>query len=1012
MTQEIVDKTESGNTNETEKEAKAAEDEKAKKEAEEKLKSVSSDQKELAKAIYKDIKDYKESGKYFNLTLIDSGFYSFTPKKSDGSTYKEQVLVDFVTEEVFVLSEHAKICGTLELTQTKEFDSKKDSKFTFLLKSNKEDFNKVKTTRSTERKKTLIKLDADRQKLIDDIEKLDLTLITYTITESPLKDYNQKYQEYLKAESEVELALAQRFKDFKNSLFFLKTTKSDSPAPAPDAGGAGGASPDAGGGGVDAAAAGEGAGGGGDADAPAVDAGYEETEKIKSRCQSQKNELTKKIQDFKKFLVSIDKNTLRQDLQDKIDVYDYFLNLVNEFLAAEGDEKLKDILKKELENTVDKLKKLLSTEKDFHDIIELVDCVKSMETTAIDEYKRIKLGKQGNLTYLAGIANYIARLIAFYDTISKESGEGAKEEKKDEEESKLLKVLNDFLKNIHGQSEEEVKSEGTETEKPREDSELDKLKKYFANFTPTAGRAGAEEEGEEEEGGGEGEVVEEVVESATTRKITKEELEKFKENFQKLKSIFSNTISSYSSKEEKIKSTEILQEIFKTTDEALRNLELSISKEEGLEDFLNQYDKADSKDEKSKEKLQGALKNLTDKKTKFDETANSFFSSDKEKAIVNTINELKYRYTQALRSSSALKSAIDQLKTKDLDKKNWQQALNPALFSDLETKFPVTDSLTIEDEITLITTPTAELTEKITAKKERSQEPVKLSDESKEITEAIKEKYNEDKQIKRHSWQGEKIFKVDNALQISLAVDFSIDSCFTVEERTLQKTSDPKYQLKKKEFYQIQDGLLYKASNDTAKKSNNKYLQAVTDYKELEGIKDYLYIETSLAKAANKKFQSIKNESSGHITLLRSDFIDKKYVKDDNYQKQYIKATYEDISLHGKEHKKSEFGSIHFIEQSVENPEQNYIFGKCNISYSSFRGCKFENVDFTLMDKKVFESLKFINCQFLNCKIPQYVNKAFATSNIAQKEIKVPDQTIEKVTVSALLANSKSNSTP
>jgi hypothetical protein len=1062
---------------------KAQEAAKAKAAAEAKLASTPSDQVELAEAIYDAIKKYKGSEKYFNLTLIDSGFYSFTPKKTDGSNYDEHVLVDFVTEEVFVVSKSTGICDILKALQTNQFDHKKDSKFTFSLKSNQEDLNQIEKTRSDERKKTLIELDKDRQQLIDKIEKLDSKTITDAPTESPLKDYNQKYQEYLDAQSEFETTLEQRFEDFKQSLIFLKSTESVSSASA-DAGGAVG---------------GEG-GGGGAVGGGGGDGSDDEEEKIKSKCQSRKNELNKKITAFKNELTAIDKGLLEKDLEDKIDKYDFFLDEASEYLTQESDKTLKDFLKeksesaeeelksaeeelksaeekntklkeatesmdpaeysedlikeanKELENaekvTSEKRSKLTELKKrllgkDFDEIVKLVDDVKSMEKQALD-YKQQTETRKEFLPYLASIAQTI---IYHIEEISTEKKADSKEsEKEPKEEEELLKSLSELLSKLKDQDTETEEEKKTETTKS---SDLDELKKYFKKFYP-------EEESPAAEGGasaapasapaapaapasapaapasapasgaapasapssaapasassapaapasapasGAAPAAEGGAQAAEggTPEINDKTIEGFIEQFKQLKKFLETKTSSSSEVKQK------LQEILDKIDQELEILEHCSKTQEKLEKFLNKYDQEDSVTKGSREELQKALKKLTDQKNKFDTTKISFLPSDGTKTIVDhTINELKYRYFQALESEPTLKLAIQKLK----DKKDWKQALDPALFSDLETKFPVTDFLTIAEEIALITEPTEKLKEEITAREKISQETPKHTSESKTITKHIEQKHKEIQKLTHYSWQSEKIFKVDDALQIPLAVDFSADSCFTIEERKLTKPSDPSYQPQEKKFYQIQGNFLYEATTESDE--NKKTLKAVTDSTKLEEVYQYLTDELSLSKASKQKFDSIKTTPSGYyIALLRSDFIAKQHVKEDRYQKKYIKATHQELSLNGKEHPKSEFGSIHFIEKTTKSKDEEYIFGKCDISYSSFRGCKFENVDFTLMDRKVFKSLNFINCQFLNCKIPQSVNKAF-TSDITKKEIEVPARTIEKATVSALLGSSKS----
>jgi MoxR-like ATPase len=75
----------------------------------------------------------------------------------------------------------------------------------------------------------------------------------------------------------------------------------------------------------------------------------------------------------------------------------------------------------------------------------------------------------------------------------------------------------------------------------------------------------------------------------------------------------------------------------------------------------------------------------------------------------------------------------------------------------------------------------------------------------------------------------------------------------------------------------------------------------------------------------------------------------------------------------------SEFGGLKF-EENPENSSEK-IFGKAkNLFFANFRGCTFENIDFSQIDSKILSTINFKKCNFNNCKFDE--NFVFKNSQI------------------------------
>ncbi len=86
------------------------------------------------------------------------------------------------------------------------------------------------------------------------------------------------------------------------------------------------------------------------------------------------------------------------------------------------------------------------------------------------------------------------------------------------------------------------------------------------------------------------------------------------------------------------------------------------------------------------------------------------------------------------------------------------------------------------------------------------------------------------------------------------------------------------------------------------------------------------------------------------------------------------------ISLHkNKSHKsqhRAEFGGVVFDETGVRKDadgknQENGIFNNADLKSANFRGCKFDNVDFSSIDPKVLGTISFTNCEFEGCNFPE-----------------------------------------
>jgi len=83
------------------------------------------------------------------------------------------------------------------------------------------------------------------------------------------------------------------------------------------------------------------------------------------------------------------------------------------------------------------------------------------------------------------------------------------------------------------------------------------------------------------------------------------------------------------------------------------------------------------------------------------------------------------------------------------------------------------------------------------------------------------------------------------------------------------------------------------------------------------------------------------------------------------------------ISLHqDKSQHRAEFGGVVFDETGVRKDsdgknQEDGIFNNADLKSANFRGCKFDNVDFSSIDPKVLGTISFTNCEFEGCNFPK-----------------------------------------
>jgi hypothetical protein len=78
---------------------------------------------------------------------------------------------------------------------------------------------------------------------------------------------------------------------------------------------------------------------------------------------------------------------------------------------------------------------------------------------------------------------------------------------------------------------------------------------------------------------------------------------------------------------------------------------------------------------------------------------------------------------------------------------------------------------------------------------------------------------------------------------------------------------------------------------------------------------------------------------------------------------------------HKSQHR-AEFGGVVFDETGVRKDadgknQENGIFNNADLKSANFRGCKFDNVDFSSIDPKVLGTISFTNCEFECCNFPE-----------------------------------------
>jgi len=115
------------------------------------------------------------------------------------------------------------------------------------------------------------------------------------------------------------------------------------------------------------------------------------------------------------------------------------------------------------------------------------------------------------------------------------------------------------------------------------------------------------------------------------------------------------------------------------------------------------------------------------------------------------------------------------------------------------------------------------------------------------------------------------------------------------------------------------------------------------------------------------------------------------------------------ISLHrNKSQHRAEFGGVVFDETGINKVDgknqKDGIFNDADLKLANFRGCKFDNVDFSSIKPEVLGTISFTNCEFKNCNFPkdfkfqQYQFKFKETGNFKLDELtsKLGDKKIPK----------------
>jgi len=199
--------------------------------------------------------------------------------------------------------------------------------------------------------------------------------------------------------------------------------------------------------------------------------------------------------------------------------------------------------------------------------------------------------------------------------------------------------------------------------------------------------------------------------------------------------------------------------------------------------------------------------------------------------------------------------------------------------------------------------------------------------------------------------------------------------------------------------------------NNRRKSAESPVIKAVKTLVEGEAIK---ILETKLSEigAAKEKISFFLGNlgNSSEELKIKTDKAEEITVEREKNERARPIITPQIISLHhNKSQHRAEFGGVVFDETKVKKNDdgkntEDGIFNNADLNLANFRGCKFDNVDFSSIDPKILSTISFVNCEFEKCNFPkgfkfqQYQFKFKETSNFKLGELtsKLGDKKIPK----------------
>lgn len=199
--------------------------------------------------------------------------------------------------------------------------------------------------------------------------------------------------------------------------------------------------------------------------------------------------------------------------------------------------------------------------------------------------------------------------------------------------------------------------------------------------------------------------------------------------------------------------------------------------------------------------------------------------------------------------------------------------------------------------------------------------------------------------------------------------------------------------------------------NNRRKSAESAVIKAVKPLVEGEAIK---ILETKLSEigAAKEKisfFLGNLGNSSEELKIKTDKAEEITVEREKNTSRARPIITPQIISLHHDESQhRAEFGGVVFDETGINKVDgknqKDGIFNDADLKLANFRGCKFDNVDFSSIKPEVLGTISFTNCEFKNCNFPkdfkfqQYQFKFKETGNFKLDELtsKLGDKKIPK----------------